>query len=116
MAVINSETGANMVAEKLTRSVMSAVNLSEVIARLADRNIDENSITSLMGEFPFRVFPLDEAQAFQAGILRASTRNFGLSLGDRCCLSLARSLGIAVLTADRAWTQLSIGVEIQLIR
>lgn len=116
MAVINSETGANMVTEMLTRSAMSAVNLSEVIARLADRDIDENSINSLMREFPFRVFPLDEAQAFQAGILRASTRDLGLSLGDRCCLSLARSLGIAVLTADRAWTRLSIGVEIQLIR
>ncbi len=116
MAVLNSETGANIVVEKLTRSVISAVNLSEVIARLSDRNIDDEAIIGLMQGFPFRVFPFDETQAYQAGVLRASTRSLGLSLGDRCCLTLAQNLGIAVLTADRIWTQLSIGVEVQLIR
>ena len=116
MAVLNSETGADIVADVLTRSAVSAVNLSEVVARLADKDISEEQVYDIVRELPFRVFPLDEAQAYQAGFLRASTRGLGLSLGDRCCLSLARSLGIAVLTADRAWSQLSIGVEIQLIR
>lgn len=116
MAVLNSETGANVVVEKLTRSAISAVNLSEVIARLSDRDIDEDSIIGLMEGFPFRVFPFDDAQAYQAGVLRAFTRGLGLSLGDRCCLTLAQTLGIGVLTADRVWSQLSIGVEVQLIR
>ncbi len=116
MAVLNSETGADIVVERFTKSVISAVNLSEVIARLSDRDFDEESINGLIRELPIRVVPLDEAQAYQAGVLRASTRSLGLSLGDRCCLSLAQILGTAVLTADRIWTQLSIGVEVQLIR
>jgi ribonuclease VapC len=43
-------------------------------------------------------------------------RQRGLSLGDRACLALAESLRQPVLTTDRAWRGLSVGVEIRLIR
>jgi ribonuclease VapC len=47
--------------------------------------------------------------------LRASTRTFGLSLGDRCCLALAQVRGAAVVTADQSWKKLK-GFDIKLIR
>jgi PIN domain nuclease of toxin-antitoxin system len=37
-------------------------------------------------------------------------------LGDRSCLALARSLGAPLLTADRAWQRIDLGIEIELIR
>jgi PIN domain nuclease of toxin-antitoxin system len=51
-----------------------------------------------------------------AGRLWAPTRQLGLSLGDRACLSLGLRLGLTVLTCDRAWAQLSLDVVIQLLR
>jgi PIN domain nuclease of toxin-antitoxin system len=37
-------------------------------------------------------------------------------LGDRACLALAQQLDLPVLTADKIWQRLDIGVSIQLIR
>ena len=58
----------------------------------------------------------DESQAYPVGILRTLTKSAGLSLGDRACLGLAKKLGVPVLTADRTWLDLSIGVKVRAIR
>jgi ribonuclease VapC len=62
------------------------------------------------------VEPLDEAMAVASGALRPITKPLGLSLGDRVCLALAQRLALPVLTADKAWAKLELGVEIELIR
>jgi PIN domain nuclease of toxin-antitoxin system len=51
-----------------------------------------------------------------AGRLWEQTRQAGLSLGDRACLSLGLRLGVTVLTGDRAWASLSLSLDIQVIR
>jgi AbrB family looped-hinge helix DNA binding protein len=43
----------------------------------------------VMENLELQIEPLDEKQAWQTGMLRMSTREFGLSLGDRACLALA---------------------------
>jgi len=58
----------------------------------------------------------DSEQAWRTAALRSSTRQWGLSLGDRACLALAQSQGIVALTADRAWLDLQIGIEVESIR
>ena len=60
--------------------------------------------------------PFDESLAVAAGLLRSATREHGLSLGERACLAMARCEGAAVLTADRTWATLNVGVEVELIR
>ncbi len=43
-------------------------------------------------------------------------RPAGLSLGDRACLALARRLGLPVLSADRTWLKVDVGVAVEFIR
>jgi ribonuclease VapC len=43
-------------------------------------------------------------------------RHYGLSLGDRACLALAMELKLPVVTADRAWIDLDLGIDICVIR
>lgn len=44
------------------------------------------------------------------------TKAQGLSLEDRACLALARSLGLPVLTTDAAWQKIEVGVEVPVVR
>jgi len=56
------------------------------------------------------------AHAVITAKLRPLTKPLGLSLGDRTCLALAIDRECPVMTADRNWAKLNIGVPIQLIR
>ena len=62
------------------------------------------------------VHSFDVAAATATGALAAATRRFGLSLGDRACLALAKSLGGKAITADRVWGKLDLGVPIEVFR
>jgi PIN domain nuclease of toxin-antitoxin system len=55
-------------------------------------------------------------QAIIAGSFISVTKDYGLSLGDRACLALAKYKNIPVLTADKTWTKLNLGIKIKLIR
>lgn len=63
-----------------------------------------------------RIVPVEAAHAEHAALLRDQTRNLGLSLADRLCFALAAAFQAPVLTADRAWVDLDLGVEVKLIR
>ena len=116
LALLNAEPGADIVAEALPGGVISAVNLSEVVAKLSDAGVPENAIRQVLQPLGLEVVPFDQEQAYQAGLLRAATQALGVSFGDRACLSLAKMLGIVALTADKAWAGLSVGVATKVIR
>jgi PIN domain nuclease of toxin-antitoxin system len=74
---------------------------------------------SLRSEFEStgaQVVPVEAAHAEHAARLREATRFKGLSLADRICFALAASRNAAVMTADRAWAEVDVGVEVLLIR
>lgn len=116
LALLNAEQGADIVTETLLGGVISAVNLSEVIAKLCDAGMPEKAVRQAIQPLGLDIVPFDEEQSYQAGLLRTSTQDMGISLGDRACLSLAKMLGVVALTADRAWTGLSVGVTVKIIR
>lgn len=116
LALLNAETGAESVAAALPDAVVSAVNLSEVVAKLAEAGMPEKAIRDALLALPLPVVPFDREQAYEAGMLRPSTRGMGLSLGDRGCLSLAKRLGVPALTADKSWERLAVGVKVRVIR
>lgn len=108
LAVIFDEPGADTALEYLATpgGEVSAVNWSEVGAKLAERGVAETEISSELSPLGLDVVPFDEAQANVAAGLRPITRKLGLSLGDRCCLALAHTRGARVITADGAWLKL----------
>jgi PIN domain nuclease of toxin-antitoxin system len=116
LTLLNAEPGADVVAEALPGGVISAVNLSEVVAKLSEAGMPEKAIRQALQPLGLEIVPFDEEQAYHAGLLRTVTQDMGVSLGDRACLSLAKMLGVVALTADRAWVGLSVGVTIKVIR
>lgn len=116
LATILNETGASKVAAMIEQSVISAVNLSEVVARLQDKAYSDADADEVLETLNLPTVPFDTDLATAAGQLRAATRGHGLSFGDRACLALGRRLDATVLTADRAWADLDLGVTIEVIR
>jgi len=116
LALLNAEPGADVVAEALLGGVISAVNLSEVVAKLCDAGMPEKAIRQALQPLGLEIVPFDEEQSYQAGLLRTSTQDLGISLGDRACLSLAKMRDVIALTADKAWSGLSTGATVKVIR
>lgn len=96
--------------------IISAVNLSEVVAKLTERGMPAPVIRQTLAGLPLDVETFTVDDALRAGELRAATRARGLSLGDRACLALALRLGLPALTTDRAWADLDLGVAVRSAR
>jgi ribonuclease VapC len=110
------EPGGDQAAAQLSDGHISVVNVIEVLTRLVDGGMQVSKAEAFFAQLDLQVVDLDTQQAVDAASLRAATRHRGLSLGDRACLALARREGLPVLTADRQWQGLDVGVDIRLIR
>ena len=116
LAVLQDERGADVVRDWHERALLTSVNASEVVVKLIRYGAAPEAAQTLVRMLGSEIVDVDANLGLQAGALYARTSHAGLSLGDRICLALALREGLPVLTADRAWASLDIGVEIRLIR
>jgi PIN domain nuclease of toxin-antitoxin system len=92
------------------------VNLAEVLGRLAcdGRALDE--VLDQIERMGVAWIDFDREVAIAAAALLRPTARWGLSLGDRACLALARLRNLPAVTADRAWAKLDLDVAIEVVR
>jgi PIN domain nuclease of toxin-antitoxin system len=116
LALLNQETGSEEILQLIDNAAISSVNLSEVIAKLAEAGIPEEEIRQIILHLNLEVVLFNEEQALTAGMLRPATKSIGLSFGDRACLALGVILNQPVITTDRLWSNLNMGIEIRVVR
>ena len=116
LAHIREEPGSGLVANLAPYALMSTVNLAEVYSKLMERGLSADEADAIVYRYGFEVVPFDEQLARRAGALRPATKTLGLSLGDRACLALALREALPVVTTDRNWTKLTLGIEIRVVR
>ena len=122
LAYLRDETGAEIVenalidgcyisiinwVEVLSKVVDLGESPDEIIKRLRDEGLLENSL---------EIIACNEEDAITIAKFRPLTKSAGLSLGDRACLALGKRLNLPVLTADKVWSSLFMGITINLIR
>lgn len=115
LAVLFREPGCAAVEPVMATAGISSVNLAEVVGKLAQRGLLDD-VGSLLPVLGFRVLTFDEPCAYHCGRLLPAGRERGLSLGDRACLATAARWGLPAVTADRAWTQLKLDIQVECIR
>jgi PIN domain nuclease of toxin-antitoxin system len=117
LALLRREVGWEAVAQAIVAgSAMSAVNLAEVVGRLAEDGMDEVDIREVIDRLDVEVISFGADQAFRGGVLQPLTRTLGLSLGDSACLALAESMNLPAITADRIWASLPLPIQVQVVR
>ena len=114
LAFLNGEPGGEVVDGYLGGAAASAVNVAEVGARLSDLGASLAEVQRAIALMAMEIVAFDAEQAYAAAGIRSATHV--LSLGDRACLQLAACRGLPAVTADRAWAELDVGAEVQLIR
>jgi ribonuclease VapC len=115
LAVLQGEVDGAVLADEDV--VVGAVNLSEVVGKLAERGMPAEEIQHVLATLDLRVEPFEEDDAHRTGLLRPQTRGPGLSVADRACIALALKRLLPVLTADREWGSLDVErLEVRLIR
>jgi PIN domain nuclease of toxin-antitoxin system len=122
LAYLQGETGSEIVMAALAIGAeINTDNYAEVLSRLHDAGEDPVSANRRLKEHGLiggllEVVSLTEDDAVAIARLRNLTRERGLSLGDRACLATGLRLGRPVMTADRAWSTIDIGVDVRQIR
>ena len=97
LALLLAEPGGERVDEAGPTALVSAVNLSEVVAKMRDRGASLDIVLQRLRRFPFTVVSFDRDMAEKAGALRDRTRDSNTSFADRACLALALGNGLPVL-------------------
>jgi PIN domain nuclease of toxin-antitoxin system len=116
LALLQKEPGSDIVASKLDGAAMSAVNWSETVQKSLARSVPLSGLRSDVEALGVTIVPFGAAEGEAAASLWSETVRAGLSFGDRACLALARREAVTAVTADRSWSSLTIGVQVQLIR
>ena len=115
LALLFEEAGGDLVEQRLASSILSAVNLSEVMHKSLERGVGVESLGDDLGDLGVEISAFDAGAAEEAANLRAPTRAAGLSPGDRACLALAGQLNLPAVTADRAWERLDLPDPIAIV-
>jgi PIN domain nuclease of toxin-antitoxin system len=116
LAVLHKEPGGDKVLTRLSEAIISAVNFAEVVSKLSNTGADLSQVLPDLHNLIRDIRPFDVMQAEAVGVLASLTRTHGLSLGDRACLTLGKSLNVPVLTTASGWSKLDLGIPIELIR
>ena len=116
LAYLRDEPGADRVDGLLVDARMASVNWAEVVQKSLSAGVNVDGMLEDLQALGMRIEPFLPVDGERAGRLWPLTRRQGLSLGDRACLSLGLRLSLTVVTCDRAWAQLPIELEIQLLR
>ena len=116
LAALRGEPNADQFLDGIDEAVVSTVIVAEVVSKLVSVGLSTEDAWRDATTAMDQIVDFDEQQARLAGELIQKTKQSGLSLGDRACLALGLVLKLPVYTADRAWKNVRVGVEVHLVR
>lgn len=116
LAYLQDEPGCDVIEAVLAESVISSVNWAEVMQKSIAAGVSVDDMRDDLEALGLIVSPFTPEEAEIAGRLWQQTRQYGLSLGDRACLSLGIKLNVPVLTADQIWASLNLPITVHVVR
>ena len=116
LALLLYEDGADFVAARLDAAEASIINVCEVMTKAVEAGGSAKETGALLEAWGVRVRAFREAHAVKNAELRPATKHLGLGFGDRAALVQSFFTDRPVLTSDKDWSKLNLGIEIIQIR
>ena len=117
IALVNLEPGHKRVEQLVDRSAISAVNLAETIHKLIQKGSDAQHAELLLRQLQLQVVDWSEELAYHSAAFALLGKSYGLSMGDRACLTLAKHIHATAVTSDQAWHKTpGLGVPVLIFR
>ena len=111
------EVGYEIVRQHLKNAIISSVNIAEVYKYCIEiQNLSEEDCRSLIKLSGIKIIEFSEEHALITAKIASKTKQYGLSLGDRSCIALAIVKNYPILTCDRIWQKVDIGVDFIMAR
>ncbi len=107
--------GYETVSANLDGAIVSSGNVAEVVTKLTLCGLSPSEVETAITEQRIVVEPFDRRRAIEVGLL-AKQDSKARTFTDRACLALGMEPGLPVVTADRAWGDLKIGIEVRFVR
>jgi len=117
IALFAKETGYEFIKKNMKGGIISSVNIAEVYKYCIEtQGLTEDEAKNLIKLSDIKVTPFTDGQALISAGLVKKTKQYGLSLGDRACIALAIEGEYAVITCDKIWQQIDVGVKFMMAR
>ena len=115
LTLLNQEKGWDVVARQVTHeaATISAINYAEVLQKAVRLDVAVERVDAEMEAVGITVTPFGRLDARLAAFFYR--HRSGLSLADRVCLALARSLSSKAYTADRTWEAWAGEFDVQVV-
>ena len=111
------EPGYETVRQNLRHAIISSVNIAEVYKYCIEvQDLIEDDCRTLIKLSGIKIIDFCEEQALISAKIIKKTKQYGLSLGDRGCIALAMFKNYPILTCDKIWQKVDLGVEFIMAR
>lgn len=117
IALFAKESGYEIVKQHLKKAIISSVNVAEVYKYcIESQKLTEDECRSLIQLSGIKVIDFCAKQALITTKIIEKTKPFGLSLGDRACFALAMCKNVPILTCDKIWKKVDLGLNVLIAR
>jgi ribonuclease VapC len=119
LAYLLKERGERLVSQNLASSVITSVNLVEVM-RWLRRGLSDTQAQTVCSVFVSKIAGVEAVK--REDVLTASRlyadfqKSHNISLGDAVCLAVGMRLGVEVWTTDAIWASLPNAGQVRVIR
>lgn len=111
------ELGYEKIKQNIKHATMSSVNVAEVYKYCIEvQKLGLDDCQNLIKLCGIKIIDFCDQQALISASIINHTKQYGLSLGDRACIALATLKNYPILTCDKIWQKVDLGIPIIMAR
>jgi len=116
LAILHEEDDWQSYAGRISGQYIASINAAEVLTTLVQAGLTPEAAGQALRLLGMIVVPFDEQDAVMMAAMQPQMKGLRLGLGGKACLAFARRRDLIVLSADKAWRGLDLGVKIEVVR